>query len=395
MAKRKASDEQFKEMLKGIDLETFRNSIRSDFEDFPDPRLTGRCVYPVWYLFLIILSGYLAGCNTVADIASFAEIRADWFDDLIERKVPAPSYSTIWWFLARVEPHAFKKLIFRWLNKLPKSLKDQLLVIDGKRLRGVSDNKHICHIVGLFAAEEQLTIAQEKVPEKAGETKALPALLDVLDVKGAIVSMDALYSHIGVIEQVLKREADYIVGIKGNQSSLEAEAHNFFEQAKMAKYEDIAGITLHETHDKGHGRIEKRSICVMNELDWLPQREKWHLQSLIEVRSKRVIGDKTENAIRYYGSSRKANARQFAKWIRGHWGIECMHHIIDVSFKEDECLGDVGYSAENMSLIRRLAVNVVKTYNPGRGMADARRSATYEPKYLRGLLGKMFVKSFL
>ena len=146
--------------------------------------------------------------------------------------------------------------------------------------------------------------------------------------------------------------------------------------------------------------LRKTRVCVyfqgrlINDLDCLPQREKWHLQSLIEVRSKRVVGDKIESSVRYYGSSRKANAKQFAKWIRGHWGIECMHHIMDVAFKEDGSLGDAGYSAENMSLIRRLALNVVKTYDPGRGMADARRSATYEPKYLRGLLGKMFVKSF-
>ena len=379
MAKRKTTDKQFKELSEIIDLEKFKDNVRSNFEDFPDPRLSSRCVYPAWYLFLIILGGYLAGCNTISDIAHFAEIRADWFADLIDHKVSAPSYDTIWWFLSRVRPHAFKELIYRWLTNLPKSLKDQLLVIDGKRLRGASDNTHISHIVELFAAEKQLIVAQEKVPNKVGETKALPALLDAIDVEGAVVSMDALYAHVSDIEHVIKRKADYIVGIKGNQDCLKAEARNFFEQAKKVKYEDIAGMTLHETYDKGHGRVEKRSICVINDLDWLPQKEKWHLQSLIEVRSKRVIGDKTEDAVRYYGSSRKANAAQFAKWIRGHWGIECMHHVMDVTFKEDESLGNIGHSAENMSLMRRLAKNVVKTYDPGRGMADARRNATYEP----------------
>ena len=392
MPKRKTSDKQFADLSKAIDLENFKRSVQSNFEDFPDPRLTNRCIYPAWYLFLVILSGYLAGCNTIADIAHFAEIRAHWFADLIDRKVPAPSYDTIWWFLARVEPYAFKELICRWLSKLPKDLRDQLLVIDGKRLRGVSDNEHISHIVELFAAEEHLIIAQERVPDKAGETQALPALLNAIDVKGAIVSMDALYAHISDVEQVLKRGADYIVGIKGNQSSLEAELHNFFEQAKMVKYEEIEGITLDETHEKGHGRIERRWICVINELGWLPQREEWHLESLIEVRSERIIGDKIENAIRYYGSSRKADAKQFGKWIRGHWGIESMHYIMDVIFREDASLSDVGHSAENMSLIRRLAINVIKTCDPSRGIADARRNATYEPNYLRGLLGKMFVK---
>ena len=132
---------------------------------------------------------------------------------------------------------------------------------------------------------------------------------------------------------------------------------------------------------------------MATDLDWLPQKDKWYLQSIIEIRSERVIGDKIEIAKRYYASSRKADAKEFANWIRGHWAIENgLHYVMDVIFREDASLSDIGYSAENMSLIRRLASNVIKTFDPGRGIADARRNATFEPKYLRGLLGKMFVK---
>lgn len=392
MPKRKTHDKQFADLSKEIDLKKFTQNVMSSFVDFADPRVGNRCIYPAWYLFLIILSGYLAGCNTIADIAHFAEIRAPWFTDLISRKIPVPSYDTIWWFLARVTPDSFKGLISRWLNGLPEDLKDQLLVIDGKRLRGVSDNEHISHIVELFATEGRLVVAQEKVPDKSGETQALPALLDTIDVTGAIVSMDALYAHVDDVEEVLNRGADYIVGIKGNQSTLEAELENFFNQAKAVEYEGVEGISQTETYEEGHGRIERRWVCVANGIDWLPQKERWHLESIIEVRSERVIGDKVERAIRYYGSSRKADAKQFSKWIREHWTIESMHHIMDVVFKEDASLSDIGYSAENMALIRRLAMNVIRTFDPTRGIADARRNATYEPNYLKGLLGKMFVK---
>lgn len=392
MPKRKTSDKNFSDLTQNIDLEEFSKNVKSSFEDFPDPRISTRCQYPAWYLFLIILSGYLAGCNTIADIAHFAEIRAHWFAKLVKFDAPGPSYDTIWWFLARIKPQAFKELMARWLKDLPQDIKDQLLVIDGKRLRGVSDQEHISHIVELFAAESGLVIALEKVPDKAGETKALPALLDTIDVSKALVSMDALYANIDVVDQVLERGADYIVGIKGNQRSLEAEVSNFFMQAKAVDYEEVEGVTRHETHEKGHGRTEHRTICVTNELDWLPQREEWHLQSLIEVRSERIIEGKIERAIRYYGSSRRANAQQFAKWIRGHWGIESMHHVMDVVFDEDASLSDVGYSAENMALIRRLASNLIKIFDPNRGIADARRNATFEPNYLRGLLGRIFVK---
>ncbi|WP_255350928.1 ISAs1 family transposase [Neochlamydia sp. TUME1] len=249
------------------------------------------------------------------------------------------------------------------------------------------------HIVEIFAAEGRLVIAQEKVPEKAIETQAVPALLEAMDVSGAIVSMDALYAHIDTIDEILNKGADYIVGIKGNQGHLKAEAYNFFEQAKAVNYQGVEGITREETYEKNRGRIESRHVCVVNALQWLPQREKWHLQSMIEVRSERKVADKVEQAIRYYGSSRKAGAKEFAKWIRAHWAIEnSLHHVMDVVFKEDASLSDVGFSAENMALIRRLATNIIRTMDSGRGITDARRNATYAPNYLRGLLGKVFIK---
>ncbi len=390
MAKRK-KDQEFANLTQEIDVEKFRASVRGGFADFPDPRVAGRCVYPTWFMFLVILSGYLAGCNTIADIAHFAELREGWFMTLAGLDTGIPSYNTLWWFLTRVKPTAFKALITKWFQQLDPCMRDQLLVIDGKRLRGVSDSAHITHIVELFAVEGRLVIAQEKVPDKASERQALPALLDSIDAEGAIITMDALYAHVDDVEEVLQRGADYIVGIKGNQGTLEAEVRNFFDQAHSVDYEGVSA-TRSKTVEKGHGRIEERSICVTNDLDWLPQREKWHLQSLIEVRSRRTVTGKVEGSIRYYGSSRKGDAGQFMNWIRGHWGIECMHYVMDVVFEEDASLGDSGESAENMSLIRRLAGNIIKIFDPNRGVTDARRCATYEPTYLRGLLARVFVK---
>jgi len=172
MAKRK-KDKAFADLTQDIDIEKFRASIRGDFAEFPDPRVAARCVYPAWFMFLVIISGYLAGCNTIADIAHFAELRKTWFANFAGREIDAPSYNTLWWFLVRVQPAAFKALLAKWFQRLDPPLRDQLLVIDGKRLRGVSDNEHVSHIVELFAAERRLIIAQEKVPDKAGERQAL------------------------------------------------------------------------------------------------------------------------------------------------------------------------------------------------------------------------------
>lgn len=183
MPKRKSSDAKFDELTQHLDIERLRKSIKDGFSDFSDPRRTKSIDYPAWYLILVILCGYLAGGNTISDIAHFAELKKRWLDELTGIS-KVPSYDTIWWFLVRTDPDAFKNLIIKWLKSIPHELQDQLLVIDGKRLRGISTSEHITHLVELFASESRLTLAQEKVSNNTGERIALPALLDTVDVRG-------------------------------------------------------------------------------------------------------------------------------------------------------------------------------------------------------------------
>ena len=151
---------------KGVDAKKFAQSIRDTFADFPDPRRKKQTLYPIWYLFLMIFSGYLSGCNTISDITGFALLRAAWFSELLGEKYPAPSYDTFWWFLVRIKPEVFKKLMKKWLYKIPQEMCDQLLVIDGKRIRGASQFNEIFHLVELYASDKGLVIAQERVPKK-------------------------------------------------------------------------------------------------------------------------------------------------------------------------------------------------------------------------------------
>lgn len=392
MPKRRTSDKQYNDISQTVDIIKLRDSIRGDFQNFNDPRLAARSLYPAWYLFLVIICGYLSGCNTLDDIAHFAYLRREWFSSLNDKNLGAPSYDTLWWFLARTEPKAFKGLLSRWLSKIPLDFRDKLLMIDGKRLRGVSDNEHINHIVELFAAERCIVIAQEKVPEKRDERQALPQLLQAINIEGALVSMDALFCHQSDLNKILDEGADYLVGLKGNQPKLEDEVFHYFDQARLLNYEGT-GIDFHITCEKDHGRIETREVRTLTELEWLEQAKAWTIRTVIEVKSERVIKGKTETATRYYLSSRAGSAEYFSKNIRGHWGIENnLHYVIDVVFKEDASLANSGNTAENMSLLRRLAANIVRTVDPGRGLAEARRAATYEPNYLLGLLSRTFVK---
>jgi predicted transposase YbfD/YdcC len=281
-------------------------------------------------------------------------------------------------------------MMSRWLQALPPNLKDCLLSIDGKRLRGISDNEHISHLVELFAVNSRIVIAQERVPDKTCERAALPQLLQAVDVRGAILSMDAHYAYIDDLRLILNSGADYIVGIKGNQGNLEAELRNYFDQANAIQY-SAEEFGCYTTIDKEHGRIETRHVCVSQDLEWLSQRDAWGLKSVIEVRSERVMGDKIEEGIRYYGSSRLGSPVQFAEWIRDHWQIENgLHYVADVIFEEDASLANAGHAAENIALLRRLSMNIIRTFDPKRGMADARRNSMFEPAYLRGLLSRLF-----
>lgn len=390
MPKRKTVDKEYRDLTQDIDLKALQENVRTFFKDFQDSRRSP--IYPAWYLILVILSGYLSGCNTIADIAHFVELRGPWLNSLLGLSFGHLSYDTIWWFLVRVKPKAFQDLMSQWLNALPSNLKGKVLAIDGKRLRGVSDDEQTTHLINLFAVDSRIVVAQERVPDKTCERRALPQLLESVDVTGAIITMDAHYTYKLDLQHVLDNHADFIVGIKGNQGNLEAEVSNYFNQAHDINF-DSEEFKCHTTVEKDHGRIETRHVCVSHDLDWLPQRDEWHLKALVEIRSERVIGDKVQNGILYYGSSREGTPEQFGRWIRSHWGIENgLNYVMDVVFEEDYSLANTGNAAENISLLRRLAMNIIRTFDPNRGIADARRNATYEPAYLSGLLSRLFMK---
>lgn len=393
MPKRLTKDPRFSELKQDIDLEQFVASVKGVFEDADDPRQIAKTRYPFWFLMLLFLCGYLSGCNTVSDLAIYAELNIGWINNLINQRFSAPSYDSLWWLLARLSPATFQQLLQKWFANIPQQFRDQLLIIDGKRLKGASTDERLVHLVELFAAEKRLVLAQEKVPDKSSEPKVIEALLNDIDVSGALISADALFAHTARAQQFLNHGADYLIGLKGNQGNFHAEAKNFFDQARDAGYEEVDAERYILSPEKGHGRIEQRSICVCTALEWLPQAKIWPgLKAIIEVLSEREVDGKNTSEIRYYFSSRKATAKEFAGWIRGHWLIENpLHWVLDVVFREDAAQAKAGFIAENMAFFRRLSMNIIKTADPERGFADARRCCTHEPKYLRGILGKIFM----
>jgi predicted transposase YbfD/YdcC len=394
MSRRKPIDAKILEASKEFDAHIFAETVKGMFSDFPDYRRNQkRILYPTWYLSLVTLCGFFCGCNTIEEIADYAHLQEDWFSSLLDEKVSAPSHGALWWFLVKTPPGALKSYLQKWFSKIPGSLRDQLLAIDGKRLRGASFLGHITHIVELFAADDRLCLAVEKVPDKTVEKSMLPIILEQVDVEDAIISGDAHFTVPESAGQIVDAKADYLLAVKENQPSLYAEMENFFDQAHAVKWEEVPHL-FHQEIDKGHGRIEMREVRVVEDFDWLPNDCKWkNLACLIEVRSTRQKVGSAVNEVfrRFYISSRRASAKNFLKWTRQHWSVEnkC-HWVADVIFEEDDNLTDRGNSAENMGLFRRLAMNMSAVADPERGLASVRRAATFGAGYLKGILATIF-----
>lgn len=396
MSRRKGIDPGILEAANQFDAKQFVENVRGEFSDFPDHRYNRkRILYPIWYICLVILCGFFCGCNTVEEIVEYALLQQGWFNELLGKSYQAPSYTTLWWFLVKVEPIALKRYLQKWFMKLPDQLQDQLLALDGKRLRSATFLGGITHVVELFAAEDRLVLAVEKVADKKVEKSCLSAILEQVNVKGAIISGDAHFTNPMVAEQIVDADADYLLAVKGNQPKLQAEMEIFFSQAHALDWEGVEHL-VHKTVEKDHGRVETREVRVIDDLQWLPQRASWKkLTTLIEVKATRehIKSGKCESATRLYICSRQGKASDFSQWVRGHWGVEnnC-HWQVDVIFGEDAVQMDVGHSAENLGIFRRLAMNMAVIADPERGLASVRRASTFGTGYLKGILSKIFLK---
>ena len=229
---------------------------------------------------------------------------------------------------------------------------------------------------------------------KSNEITAIPKLLDVIDIEGTVVTIDAMGCQTDIATKIVEKGADYVLALKGNQETLLDEVENYFGQAEAVNFEGVEFDAL-GSEEIGHGRVERREIYVTEDIDWLPQRGKWsNLKSIIMVVSKRILPNKPAKIEkRYYISSLSAVALRIANAIRKHWGIENQAHwILDVAFREDEQNADAGNIAENTSLIRRMSLNLLKQEKTAKcGMEIKRQMAGWDNEYLLKVIG---VKSF-
>jgi predicted transposase YbfD/YdcC len=242
-------------------------------------------------------------------------------------------------------------------------------------------------MVSAWAQGNRLVLGQVKVDEKSNEITALPKLLEMVDVAGAIVTADAMHTQTKTASLIISKGADFVLALKGNQSTLHDDVILFFEQMPT-KYEKA--VCYNENIDSGHGRIEVREAWVCNDIDWLTKEHDFpHLGSIIKIKAKRYVGERWSEEVRYYISSIKSDdAAKMERFIRDHWSIETgLHWVLDVAFSEDDCRVRMGHAAENLSTFRRIALNLLKADKTQKvGIKIKRQIAGWNEKYLLQLL---------
>jgi predicted transposase YbfD/YdcC len=361
------------------------------FATLPDPRKSRNQIYSLNDIIAVAIIGILCSANDWTHVVKWANAYESWFKSVGLCFNGIPSHDTIGRFFRLVDPNAFEKCFVQWVQTLAENIQG-VIAIDGKTICNSNDpfyGKKASHIVTAFAAENDIILGQLKTAEKSNEITVIPKLLDTLILKGCVVTIDAMGCQTAITKKIREQKGDYVIGLKGNQGNLHAEAVNFFDQAIDVAIQET-GCSYAKTVEKGHGRIEEREIWATSDLAWLEGVEAWSgLKSLICVRATRHEKGKTTVERRYYISSLALNANRIGEIVRLHWGIENkLHWHLDVSFNEDKSKIRAGHGAENFSLLKRCVLNLVKADTTEKASVTLkRRMAGWDPAYRLRLLG--------
>src|SRR4051812_35022813 len=338
-------------------------SFERHFQELPDPRVERTRKHPLINIVFIAVCGVLSGANSIAAIHEFAFDRRSWFARYVDLTTGIPSEDTIGRVLARVDPGAFEKCLLSWVQAVQEVTAHRLVAIDGKTLRGSSDHERgraAIHMVSAWATANKLSLGQVVVGEKTNEITAIPELLQLLDISGALVTIDAMGCQRAIADQVREREADYVLAVKENQPTLYTQVEGAIAEALEQDAEDIEE---HQTAETGHGRQETRTYAIFPKPESVDPEGLWRDLSAVGVAISERVDAQGRRSLEthYYILSRLITAQEFAEAVRGHWSIENnLHWQLDVSFREDECRVCRDHAPANLSVIRRFALGVLK-----------------------------------
>jgi predicted transposase YbfD/YdcC len=361
------------------------------FADLPDPRIDRCKRHKLIDIVVIGICAVICGAEGPTDMETFGETKAEWLKQFLELPFGIPSHDTFGRVLSVIAPAEFERCLLNWVNKQVTLPGGEIVALDGKTLRGSHDRANeqdAIEIVSAWAVSERLTLGQVKVAEGSNEITAVPEVLRQLNVEGCIVTVDALNCQKAIAAQVRDQKADYVLALKDNHKTLRLEVAEFLTSVREDRTWNFE-IGTHQTTDGEHGRIETRRYWQAQAPDHLFEKAAWRdLASVGLVEARRELGDKQTTEVRYYLSSLPVNAPEFARAVRSHWGIEnSCHWVLDVVLREDASRIRIGNAAENMSTLRRLALNLLRREkSEKRGVHVKRLKAALDEKYLLKVL---------
>ena len=362
-------------------------SIIHHFSSIQDPRVNRQKKHQLQDIFFITLCAVICGADNWVAIAEFGKAKEYWFTELLGLEHGIPSHDTFGDVFAVIDTEKFSECFSKWVTDLVHLSEGEVIAIDGKCIRRSIDrasNKAAIYMVSAWAQKNSLVLGQVKVADKSNEITAIPILLERLDITGSVITMDAMGCQKKNAQQIIEKQADYILSLKGNQGSLHDDVTTYFESSLSP---EAAVISF----DGGHGRIETRSVRVTDEIDWLKENHSWvGLKSIIAVTATRETKTKVTEETRYFISSLGANnPKQLEYAVRAHWAVENnLHWVLDMAFDEDNNRTRQGYSASNLAIIRHIALNLIKKEKSSKvGVKIKRLKAGWSNDYLLKIMG--------
>lgn len=364
--------------------------LRDHFAELTDPR-SGKVTHPLLNIITIAVCAVICGADDFVAIAEFGRLKRKWLAKFLDLTNGIPSHDRFNQVLAAVRPAEFEKCLLSWISALHEISDGQIVAIDGKMLRRSYDRasgKSAIHMVSAWASANHISLGQVVVDEKSNEVTAIPKLLQMLEIQGSLVTIDAMGCQVKIAETIVDQQADYVLAVKGNQPTLFDGVVSHFA-VHLSDDNVFKGRGFHRTNEKAHGRETEREYFVCSVPDDLPDASRWPKLRAIGMTVNRTLRDGKETIEgRYYILSRKLTGKQFATAVRGHWSIEnSLHWQLDVTFGEDQCRIRKGHADANFSLLRRQALSLLKNERTSKvGIKNKRLSAALNEDYLLKVL---------
>lgn len=376
-------------------------SLIEHFKTLRDPRIDRTKEHELIDILVIAVCTLLCAGQTFNDMEDFGHAKKEWFKTFLTLRNGIPSHDTFNRVFAALDPREFLDCFLRWTQSLRQAVPQEIVALDGKALRrALNKDQSMPCVVSAWAQSNGLVLGQWKVEDKSNEITAVPELLRVLELSGCIVTVDAMGCQKKIAKEIIESDADYVLALKGHQETVHEEMKTFLDQTVAERQaprppgrklsQAAAHLATWQTTEKDHGRLEIRRYYQSTDLDWFADLAQWEgLRSVGLVEAMREMDGKQTVERRYYLSSLPLDAEQFARAVRGHWGVENkLHWVMDVCFGEDQSRARAGYAAENLATLRRLALNLLRREKTKkRGIKGKQLNASWNHAYLLRLLG--------